>query len=36
MAVIEGASANAERFARFIMSPDGQGILAKHGFAGPR
>jgi ABC-type molybdate transport system substrate-binding protein len=32
MTVIHGASPNAERFAAFILSADGQGILAKHGF----
>lgn len=31
--VITGASANAERFAKFILSAEGQAILAKHGFA---
>ena len=34
MTVINGASANAERFAKYILSADGQGILKKHGFAG--
>jgi ABC-type molybdate transport system substrate-binding protein len=34
MTVINGASPNAARFAAFILSPEGQGILAKHGFAG--
>jgi ABC-type molybdate transport system substrate-binding protein len=32
MTVINGASPNAERFAAFILSPEAQGILAKHGF----
>lgn len=32
MTVINGASPNAERFAAFILSPEGQAILAKHGF----
>lgn len=35
MTVINGASANAERFAKYILSSDGQNILAKHGFAAP-
>jgi ABC-type molybdate transport system substrate-binding protein len=35
LTVIKGASANAERFAKFILSSDGQGILARHGFALP-
>jgi ABC-type molybdate transport system substrate-binding protein len=36
LTVIHGASANAERFARFILSSEGQGILSKHGFAEPK
>jgi ABC-type molybdate transport system substrate-binding protein len=32
MTVINGASPNAERFAAFILSPEAQAILAKHGF----
>jgi len=36
LTVINGASANAERFAGYILSREGQGILAKHGFAAPR
>lgn len=36
MTVINGASPAAERFAAFILSEQGQGILAKHGFAGGR
>jgi molybdate transport system substrate-binding protein len=36
LTVINGASANAERFAKYILSADGQGILSKHGFAAPR
>jgi ABC-type molybdate transport system substrate-binding protein len=35
MTVISGAPANAERFAKYILSSDGQGILARHGFAAP-
>jgi len=34
LTVVNGASANAERFAKFILSQEGQDILAKHGFAG--
>jgi molybdenum ABC transporter molybdate-binding protein len=33
LTVIQGASAQAERFAQFILSSRGQGILAKHGFS---
>lgn len=36
MTLVRGASANAERFAKFILSADGQRILAKHGFAPPQ
>lgn len=32
MTVIDGASPQAERFAAFILSPEAQAILAKHGF----
>lgn len=32
LTVIEGASDAAKRFAAFILSPEGQAILAKHGF----
>lgn len=35
MTVIKGASENAGRLAQFILSADGQNILAKHGFAPP-
>ena len=35
LTVVAGASANAEKLAAFILSPDGQRILAKHGFAPP-
>jgi len=34
MTIVNGASPNAEKFAAFILSPDGQAILGKHGFAG--
>jgi ABC-type molybdate transport system substrate-binding protein len=33
MTVMNGASAAAARFARFILSPAGQSILVKHGFS---
>jgi ABC-type molybdate transport system substrate-binding protein len=33
LTVMSGASAAAHRFARFILSPDGQAILVRHGFA---
>jgi len=33
LTVITGASAAAERFAQFILSPAGQKILTEHGFA---
>jgi molybdate transport system substrate-binding protein len=33
MTVINGASPSAEKFAAFILFPEGQAILAKHGFA---
>ena len=32
---MNGAPAAAQRFAQFILSADGQAILAKHGFAAP-
>lgn len=35
MTIISGAPANAERFAKYILSSDGQDILARHGFAAP-
>jgi ABC-type molybdate transport system substrate-binding protein len=33
MTVMNGASPEADRFAKFVLSQDGQRILAKHGFA---
>lgn len=36
LTVIEGASDAASRFAAFILSPQGQGILARHGFLADR
>lgn len=33
LTLVSGASVNAERFAQFILSPQGQDILARHGFA---
>ncbi len=33
LTVLKGARAQAGRFAEFILGPDGQAILAKHGFA---
>jgi molybdate transport system substrate-binding protein len=33
--VVNGASANAYRFAMFLLAPEGQAILARHGFAAP-
>jgi molybdate transport system substrate-binding protein len=36
MTVINNASPNAKKLADFILSPDGQAILAKHGFAGAK
>jgi ABC-type Fe3+ transport system substrate-binding protein len=30
-----GAPANAHRLAMFILSPEGQRVLASHGFAAP-
>jgi molybdate transport system substrate-binding protein len=35
LTVMNGASPNAWRFAMFILSDDGQKVLAKHGFAAP-
>ena len=35
LTVVTGASPAAYRFAMFILSSDGQRILAKHGFAAP-
>lgn len=35
LTVMTGASPNAWRFAMFILSQDGQTILARHGFAAP-
>jgi ABC-type molybdate transport system substrate-binding protein len=35
LTVIHGASANAAKFATYILGADGQRILAKHGFAPP-
>ncbi len=35
LTVMQGASANGGRLAAFILSADGQRILAKHGFAAP-
>lgn len=35
LTVMNGASPNAWRFAMFILSRDGQAILARHGFAAP-
>jgi molybdenum ABC transporter molybdate-binding protein len=35
LTVIDGAPAAAREFATFIMSADGQAILAQHGFASP-
>jgi molybdate transport system substrate-binding protein len=35
LTVMTGASPNAWRFAMFILSRDGQAILARHGFAAP-
>jgi len=33
LTVMKGARPEAERFAQFVLSPAGQGILAKHGFS---
>jgi molybdate transport system substrate-binding protein len=35
LTVMNGASPAAYRFALFILSTEGQGLLAKHGFATP-
>ena len=35
LTVISGASPQAYQFAMFILSVDGQRVLAKHGFAAP-
>lgn len=35
LTVIKGAAADAERFAKFILSADGQAVLTKHGFSSP-
>ncbi|WP_210188015.1 molybdate ABC transporter substrate-binding protein [Bosea sp. CRIB-10] len=35
LTVLNGASPNAYRLAMFILSPDGQRILARHGFVAP-
>ena len=35
LTVLRGAGAGAERFALFVMSTDGQALLAKHGFTAP-
>ena len=35
LTVVTGASPAAYRFTMFILSSDGQRILAKHGFAAP-
>jgi ABC-type molybdate transport system substrate-binding protein len=35
MTVMNGASTNAYRLAMFILSSEGQRILAKHGFTAP-
>jgi molybdenum ABC transporter molybdate-binding protein len=35
LTVMVGASSNAYRLALFVLSPDGQRILASHGFAAP-
>jgi molybdenum ABC transporter molybdate-binding protein len=36
LALIKGARPEAERFSVFILSPQGQAMLAKHGFSPPR
>jgi molybdate transport system substrate-binding protein len=36
MTLIDGASSNAKRLADFILSAEGQAILARHGFAGTK
>jgi molybdate transport system substrate-binding protein len=35
LTVLDGANLDADRLALFILSPDGQKILAKHGFSAP-
>jgi molybdate transport system substrate-binding protein len=35
LTVLNRASPNGWRLAMFILSPQGQGILAQHGFAAP-
>lgn len=35
LTVINGSSSNAEKFATYILGPEGQKILAKHGFVPP-
>jgi ABC-type molybdate transport system substrate-binding protein len=35
LTVVNGASESAQRFARFILAPEGQTILTRHGFAAP-
>jgi ABC-type molybdate transport system substrate-binding protein len=35
LTVVYGASANAAKFATYILGPEGQQILARHGFAPP-
>jgi molybdate transport system substrate-binding protein len=35
LTVVKGATANADKLAAFILSSEGQAILAKHGFASP-
>lgn len=36
LTVVNDAPATAQRFARFILSPDGQKILSSYGFAAPK
>jgi ABC-type molybdate transport system substrate-binding protein len=36
LTVIHGASSDAERLAAFVLLPEGQAILTKHGFAGAK
>jgi ABC-type molybdate transport system substrate-binding protein len=35
LTVLDGADPEAYRLALYILSPDGQQILAKHGFSAP-
>jgi ABC-type molybdate transport system substrate-binding protein len=35
LTIVSGASPGADRLAKFILSPQGQAILARHGFAAP-